>query len=119
VAGEVIRQGALFWIDRGVPFGSEPGYRRPFVVVQNDAVNRSAINTILACPLTTNLRLARAPGNVLLREGEGGVAQASVVNVSQAMALDRARFVGFLGQLSPRQVLRIIQGINLIIQPTA
>ncbi len=118
MAGGVIRQGAVFWIDRGAPFGSEPGYRRRYVIVQNDAVNRSAINTVLACPLTTNLRMARAPGNLLLREGEGGVAQDSVVNVSQVIALDRARFVEFVGQLSPQRVRRIVQGLILIIEPT-
>jgi mRNA interferase MazF len=118
MAGEVVSQGALYWIDRGVPFGSEPGYGRPYVVIQNDAINRSAIGTILACPLTTNLSLARAPGNVLIRKGQGGTPRDSVVNVSQTVVLDRARFVEFLGQLSPRHVRQIVEGVNLIIQPS-
>jgi mRNA interferase MazF len=68
-----IFQGEIYWIDLGEPQGSEPAYLRPCVVVQNDALNHSQIGTVIVCPLTTNLRRAKAIGNVLLNEGEGNL----------------------------------------------
>ncbi|NCS22741.1 MAG: type II toxin-antitoxin system PemK/MazF family toxin, partial [Microcystis aeruginosa G11-06] len=66
-----IFKGEIYWIDVGKPQGSEPAYLRPCVVVRNDALNQSQIGTVIVCPLTTNLRRAKAIGNVLLNEGEG------------------------------------------------
>ena len=112
----VIRQGDLYWVDLGVPFGSEPGFRRPYVVVQSDAFNRSAIHTAVVCALTTNLRLAEAPGNVLLDIGEGNLPSPSVVNVSQVATLDRKRLVAHIGRLSPRRLRQIDDGLRLVTQ---
>ena len=67
----MIRQGEVYWIDLREPVGSGPGYRHPYVVVQNDLFNQSRINTVVVCALTSNLKRARVPGNVLLRPGEG------------------------------------------------
>ncbi|MGL4881436.1 MAG: type II toxin-antitoxin system PemK/MazF family toxin, partial [Waterburya sp.] len=78
----VIRQGEVYWINLPEPKKSEPGFRRPCVVVQNDTFNRSRIKTTIICILTTNLRLGKAPGNVLLTQGEGNLQKDSVVNVS-------------------------------------
>ncbi|MGH2633403.1 MAG: type II toxin-antitoxin system PemK/MazF family toxin, partial [Tepidiformaceae bacterium] len=72
-----IAQGDIYWIDLGPPFGSEPGYRRPFVVVQNESFNRSAIGTVLACAMTTNLRHAAAPGNLVVEPVESGLPSTS------------------------------------------
>ncbi len=78
-----IHQGDIFRIDLDEPKGSEPGYRRPFLVIQNNLFNKSKINTVVVCALTTNLQRAKAPGNVLLEASEGGLPHASVINVSQ------------------------------------
>ena len=67
----IIKQGDIFWIDLDDPKGSGPGYRHPHVVIQNDIFNKSKINTVVVCALTSNIKRAAAPGNVLLKKGEG------------------------------------------------
>ncbi len=96
----LIRQGELYWLDLETPRGSEPGFRRPFVVVQSNLFNRSRIHTIAVCALTTNLKRANAPGNVLLAAGEANLSERSVVNVSQIYAVDREYFGEPVGALS-------------------
>jgi mRNA interferase MazF len=78
----VIKQGDLFWIALDDPAGSGPGYKHPHVVVQNNLFNKSRINTTVVCALTSNLRRATAPGNVLLDVGEGNLSKQSVVNIN-------------------------------------
>ena len=113
----VINQGDLFWVALEGPLGSEPGYRRLLVVVQNNLFNRSRINTVVACGLTSNLRRADAPGNVLLERGEGNLPQRSVVNVSQILTLDKNRLGERIGALSLRRVSEILEGIRLVLEP--
>ncbi|HHE37996.1 MAG TPA: type II toxin-antitoxin system PemK/MazF family toxin, partial [Candidatus Cloacimonetes bacterium] len=79
----VIEQGDVFWIDLGEPIGSEPAYLHPYVIVQNDIFNRSRINTIVVCLITSNLKRADAPGNIILKKGEANLSKKCVVNVSQ------------------------------------
>ena len=79
----VTNQGDIFWITLKEPAGSEPGYRHPHVVIQNNLFNRSRINTVVVCALTSNLKRAKAPGNVLLNKGEACLPKKSVVNISQ------------------------------------
>ena len=107
----------MYWFDFGIPRGSEPGYVRPVIVIQNDIANQSAIRTVLACVLTTNMRLARAPGNVLLEPDEGGLSHISVVNVSQVITIDKADLTDemFIGTLSPERVDQIVAGIRLFL----
>jgi mRNA interferase MazF len=112
-----IRQGDIFWIEQDEPRGSEPGYRRPFVVVQNNLFNKSRINTVVVCALTTNLRRAKSPGNVALDPGEGGLSKASVVNVSQIFTVDKQTLEEYCGSLSTKKVEQILNGINLLLQP--
>jgi mRNA interferase MazF len=113
----VVRQGDIWWIDLGEPSGSAPGYRHPHVVVQNNVFNASKIRTVLVCPLTTNLKRTRAPGNVLLNRGEAKLRRPSVVNVSQVIAVDRADLIEHIGRLSGSRVRQIVQGIALLIEP--
>jgi mRNA interferase MazF len=113
----VIRQGAVYWVDVGDPLGSAPGYRRPYVVIQNDAVNQTVIRTIIMCGLTTNLRRATAIGNVLLEDGEGGLPERSVVNVSQVFTVDKEFLVERIGQLSRARVREILDGVRLLTEP--
>jgi mRNA interferase MazF len=112
-----INQGDIFWIDLDEPLGSEPGFKRPFVVVQNNLFNKSKINSVVTCALTTNLDRAKSPGNVLLQEGEGGLAKTSVVNISQIFTVDKSCLGDFVGKLSPQRIEQIIAGIESLIQP--
>lgn len=113
----VIDQGDVYWIDLGEPAGSEPGYRHPHVVIQNNLFNRSRIDTVVVCALTSNLRRAEAPGNVLLEQGEANLPRQSVVNVSQIYTVDKRDLVEKMGSLSRRRVRQILAGVMLVIEP--
>ena len=113
----VITQGEIYWLDVGEPLGSAPGYRRPFVVIQNDMFNRSPINTVVVCALTSNLQRAKAPGNVPLQVGEAGLPRQSVVNVSQIYTVDKQELTERIGNLSAQRVLEILDGLQLVLQP--
>lgn len=113
----VILQGDVFWLDPGMPRGSEPGFRRPHVVVQNDAFNASRVQTTVLCAITSNLGRAKAPGNVLLREGEANLARASVVNVSQAITVDKSLLTEKIGTLSRQRVQEVVSGLGLVFRP--
>ncbi|MCP5100368.1 MAG: type II toxin-antitoxin system PemK/MazF family toxin [Chloroflexi bacterium] len=113
----VIQQGDLFWVDLDEPSGSAPGYLRPYVIIQNNLFNRSRINTVVVCVLTSNLQRANAPGNVLLEQHEGNLSKQSVVNISQLFTVDKIDLIEKIGSLSPRRVDEIIAGIRLITEP--
>ncbi|MBI3016117.1 MAG: type II toxin-antitoxin system PemK/MazF family toxin [Candidatus Tectomicrobia bacterium] len=113
----VINQGDVFWIDLDEPDGSGPGYRHPHVVVQNNVFNRSRINTVVVCALTSNLRRAAAPGNVLLDPGEAGLPKQSVVAVSQIFTVDKGELGEYIGVLSKKRVHQILEGLHLILEP--
>ena len=112
-----IRQGDIYWIDLGDPEGSEPGYRHPHVVVQNNVFNKSRINTVVVCALTSNLKRAEVPGNVLLKKGEANLKKDSVVNISQVVTVDKADCSEKIGSLSTARVRQIVDGIRLLIEP--
>lgn len=111
----VIAQGEVWWADLPDPAGSGPGLRRPVVVVQGEAFNRSRIATVVCVPLTSNLRVADAPGNVLLQARSTGLPRDSVANVSQVVAIDRALLSERVGGLSTRQVHLILAGIDVVL----
>jgi len=113
----VINQGDIFWIDLDEPSGSEPGYRHPHVVVQNNVFNSSRINTVVVCALTSNLKRAAAPGNVLLEPKEANLPKQSVVNVSQIFTVDKSQLSAKIGTLSSRRVREILDGIRLLLEP--
>ena len=113
----VIRQGDVFGVDLGEPSGSEPGYRHPHVVIQNNIFNRSRINTVVVCVITSNLKRADAPGNVLLEAGEAHLPKPSVVNVSQLFTVDKRDLSEKIGTLSRERVEQILAGIDLVLQP--
>jgi mRNA interferase MazF len=113
----VINQGDIFWIDLDEPSGSEPGYRHPHVVVQNNVFNRSRISTVVICALTSNLKRAAAPGNVLLEPKEANLPKQSVVNVSQIFTVDKSQLGEKIGTLSSRRVHEILDGIGLLLEP--
>lgn len=99
------------------PRGSSPAYSRPVVVIQNNVFNRSPISTVLACGLTTNLRRAKAPGNVLLHENEADLPKQCVVVVSQVLTVDKSELIDKIGALSKERVDEILEGINLLTEP--
>ncbi len=111
----VIQQGEIWWADLGEPVGSEPGFRRPVVVVQCDAFNRSRIATVVCVPLTSNLKWADAPGNVLLASRATGLPKDSVANVSQTLTIDKGALTDRAGKLSERQLDAILEGIDVML----
>ena len=113
----VVNQGDIFWIDLGEPSGSGPGYLHPYVVIQNNLFNQSWINTIVVCVITSNLKRAEAPGNVLLEKGEGNLPKQSVVNVSQIFTVDKRDLLDKVGTLSLRRVREILDGVWLLVEP--
>jgi mRNA interferase MazF len=111
----VVSQGDVCWADLEEPTGSAAGFRRPVVVVQGDAVNQSRIGTVVCVPLTSNMKWANAPGNVLLKSFMTGLPKDSVANVSLIVALDRNQLGERVGKLSPRHVTAIINGIMVLL----
>ena len=111
----VIHQGEVWWAELGEPRGAEPGYRRPVVVVQSDTFNRSRIGTVVVAAVTSNLNLARAPGNVSVPAGDSGLPRDSVVTVSQLLTLDR-RFLGKrAGVLAQEAWAAVASGMRLVL----
>ena len=107
----------MFWAGVVEPPGAAPGYDRPYLIVQNNAFNSSRINTVIVCSLTSNLRRARDPGNVLLSPGEADLLEQSVVNVSQIVTLDKSQLRARIGTLSSERVREVLRGIDLVLHP--
>jgi mRNA interferase MazF len=110
----VVAQRDVFWADLRPPRGSEPGFRRPVVVVQGNALNNSRISTIVCVPLTGNLKWEIAPGNLRLRARTTGLPKDSVANVSQLLTLDRTVLIDRIGRVRPEDLEQIFRGIDLI-----
>lgn len=113
----VIKQGEIYWIDLGVPDGSEPGYRHPHIVIQNNTFNSSRISTVVVCSLTSNVKRAKSPGNVLLEKGEANLPKKSVVNISQIYTVNKSELKEKIGSVSEKKLLQILDGIKLLIEP--
>lgn len=111
----MISQGDVCWADLPEPTGSGPGYRRPVVVVQGDALNRSRVKTVVCVPLTGNLRWADAPGNVRLHRRLTGLPKDSVANVSQVYALDRSLLEPAVARIPRAKVDLILSGIDTVL----
>ena len=111
----VISQGEIWWADLPAPVGSGPGFRRPVVLVQGDALNRSRLATAVCVPLTSNLRWAAAPGNVLLAARTTGLPQDSVANVSQVVALDRNLLDDRAGKLPEAKLELLLSGLDVVL----
>lgn len=111
----VVERGQVWWADLGEPDGSEPGFRRPVLIVSNDAFNRSRIRTVIAVVLTPNLRLVDAPGNVLVPAKASGLPKDSVANVSQVVTLDKEFLTDLAGRLKGRLLSDIDSGLRLVL----
>ena len=112
-----IEQGEIYGIDLGDPMGSEPAFRHPHLVIQNNLFNLSRISTVVVCALTSNIKRAEAPGNVLLQKGEANLPQKSVVNISQVFTVNKSELTERIGQVSSRRLQEILDGIQLLIEP--
>lgn len=109
----VVERGQVWWADLGEPDGSEPGFRRPVLIISNDAFNRSRIRTVIAVVLTANLRLVDAPGNVLVPAKVSGLPKDSVANVSQVVTLDKEFLTEPAGRIRGRLLSDIDSGLRL------
>jgi mRNA interferase MazF len=110
-----MRRGEIWWASLMSPRGSEPGYRRPVLVVQADPFNQSRIRTVVCVAITSNMRLAAAPGNVVLKKRDSGLAKDSVINVSQIVTLDRATLTARAGTIRARHLEEVDSGLRLVL----
>lgn len=110
----VIQQGELYWVPFDETRASEPGYPHPQVVLQPNVFNHSRLKTVIVCALTTNLKRAKDPGNVLLPAGEANLPKASVVVVSQVSTVEKTQLGAYLGTLSPERVAQILAGMQFL-----
>ena len=110
-----MRRGEIWWARLPAPRASEPGFRRPVLVVQADEFNRSTIRTVVAAVITSNVRLAEAPGNVRLSKGQSRLGKESVVNVSQVITLDRSFLSKRVGRLPDEQLAEVDSGLRLVL----
>jgi mRNA interferase MazF len=111
-----MRRGDIWWANLPDPVGAAPGYRRPVLLIQADAFTSSRIATVVAIVITSNLRLAAAPGNVLLPAGESGLPKDSIVNVSQIVTLDKQTLDEQVGHVTARTLELIENGIRLALE---
>ncbi|PKL09146.1 MAG: mRNA interferase MazF2 [Spirochaetae bacterium HGW-Spirochaetae-7] len=108
-------RGEIWWADFGIPFGSEPGFRRPVLIVQDDAFNKSKINTVIVIPLTTNMIFENAPGNVFLGKAESGLSKDAVVVVPQIGVIDKVRLSERAARLSKTNMEEVHDGLKLVL----
>ncbi|MBI3047256.1 MAG: type II toxin-antitoxin system PemK/MazF family toxin [Acidobacteria bacterium] len=110
-----MERGEVWWADLGEPDGSEPGYRRPVIIVQSDAFNRSRLRTVIAVVLMTNLRLVEAPGNVLIPAKASGLPKDCIANVSQLITIDRDFLLERAGRLRGQVMKDLENGLRLVL----
>ena len=110
-----MKRGEIWWASMDGPVGSEPGYRRPVVIVSSNDFNNSLIQTIVAVTVTSNLRLLEAPGNFKLTKAKSGLTKDSVVNISQVVTLDKSFLTEKSGDLSLKQIQFLNEGLKLVL----
>lgn len=111
----VVQRREIWWADLDEPRGSEPGFRRPILIVQADAFNRSRLRTVIGVVLTSNARLLDAPGNVLLPAADSGLPRDSVANVTQLVTLDEDFLAERAGRIPTRVMVRVEAGLRLVL----
>ncbi|HHD56180.1 MAG TPA: type II toxin-antitoxin system PemK/MazF family toxin [Desulfobulbaceae bacterium] len=112
----VIKRGEIWWAELPAPSASEPGYRRPLVVIQSNEFNKSKINTVIAAVITSNLHLSEAPGNVLIPPKQSRLPKRSVVNVSQLITIDKSFLIERVHNLPDTTMNKIDDGIRLVLK---
>ena len=110
----VVNQGDIYWVQVEGSGGSGSGHIHPHVVIQDNVINRSRINTVVVCALTTNLKRAKNPGNVYLEAGEANLPRQSIVVVSQVSTIDKAQLGEYIGALTPQRINQILAGMQFL-----
>jgi len=110
-----MRRGDIWWAFLGTPQGSEPGYRRPVLIVQTNEFNESRIETVVVAVLSTNLNLAAAPGNQLVRKKESKLTRDSVINVSQIITINKSALTGRVSSIPGRRMAAVDEGLKLVL----
>ncbi|WP_369408846.1 type II toxin-antitoxin system PemK/MazF family toxin [endosymbiont of Lamellibrachia barhami] len=110
-----MKRGEIWWASMEEPRGSEPGCRRPVVVISSNEFNQSLIQTVICAVITSNLRLVNAPGNFKLAKSKSGINRDSVVNVSQIITLDKSYLTDQAGKLNNKQFLSLNEGLKLVL----
>ena len=110
-----MKRGEIWWANLADPTGSGPGYRRPLLIVQSDSFNKSKINTVICAVITSNLKLADAPGNVLLNKGDSNLNKGSVINISQLITIDKSYLTECIGTINKQLLSKVEHGIKLVL----
>ncbi len=110
----IVNQGEIYWVPLEEPNGAEPGYIHPHVIIQDDVINHSRIHTVVVCALTTNMKRANMPGNVLLEAGEANLPRQSIVVVSQVSTVDKAQLGEYIGSLTKERMDQILAGMRFL-----
>ena len=111
----VIERGQIWWADLPEPRGSSPGYEHPILIVQSDEFNRTKLNTIIGAVITSNMTLAKMPGNVLIKKNQIELPEDSVVNITQIVTIDKSELLEYVGTLSERKMEQIENGLRLVL----
>jgi mRNA interferase MazF len=110
----IVNQGEIYWVSLDEPSRSESGHSHPHVVIQDNNINHSLINTVVVCALTTNRKRAKAPGNVLLEAGEANLARQSIVVVSRVSTIEKAQLGEYIGSLTVQRIHQILAGMRFV-----
>ena len=110
----IVNQGEIYWVPLEESNGAEPGYIHPHVIIQDDVINHSRIHTVVVCALTTNIKRANMPGNVLLEAGEANLPKQSIVVVSQVSTVDKAQLGEYIGSLTKERMDQILAGMRFL-----
>jgi len=110
----VIRKGSLYWVDFSPGKGSEPIGRRPGLVIQNDILNDSKLNTVIMFAITSTMKFGELPGNIVLHKGEANLPKKCVVNVTQIKSVDKASIKEKIGTLSKKRMEEVYSGLKLV-----
>ena len=110
----IVNQGEIYWVPLEESNGAEPGYIHPHVIIQDDVINHSRIHTVVVCALTTNMKRANMPGNVLLEAGEANLPRQSIVVVSQVSTVDKAQLGEYIGSLTKERMDQILAGMRFL-----
>ena len=111
----VIRNGSIYWVDFSPGKGSEPKGRRPGLVIQNDILNDSKLNTVVMLAITSTMKFGELPGNVMLNKGEANMPKKCVINVTQIKSVDKTSLKDKIGSLSKRKMLEVNAGLKLVL----
>ena len=108
-------RGEVWWADLGLPLGSEPGFKRPVLIIQDNSFNRSRIQTVIVASITSNSALGEAPGNVYLNKEESGLPKNGVINISQISTIDKRRLLEKVGVLTRLTISEVNIGLEMIL----